>query len=307
MRVAALACLALTCSAALAQKIDQNDSAREPTLTAEEQKEVEAMRALLQSLDRQSGRIVLRDGLATLDVPRDFYFLSAKDTERVLTEAWHNPPGGGDLGMLFPADQTPFDEGAWAVTIRYVEDGHVSDSDAADIDYTDLLKEMRDDIRAANPERTKAGYPPIELLGWAEPPHYDAATRKLYWAKELRFGNSPDTTLNYEIRALGRKGILSMTFVAGTDQLEEINAKREAVLAMADFNQGNRYQDFDASIDKVAAYGIGALIAGKVAAKAGLLAAGLVLLKKFGIVILVALGAAARKAKSLFARSSTPS
>jgi uncharacterized membrane-anchored protein len=303
MRLTALACLALTFSAAFAQDDSDGDTA----LTAEERQELQAMRALLESLHRQSGRIVLRDGLATLDVPQDFYFLDAKDTERVLTEAWHNPPGGGDLGMLFPADQTPFDDDAWAVTIRYDEDGHVSDSDAADIDYGDLLKEMREDIRDANPERTKAGYPEIELVGWAEPPHYDAGTRKLYWAKELRFGDSPETTLNYEIRALGRKGILSMTFVAGTEQLEVINAKRESVLAMADFNEGNRYQDFDASIDKVAAYGIGALIAGKVAAKAGLLAAGLVLLKKFGVVILVALGAVARKAKSVLARSSTPS
>jgi len=96
---------------------------------------------------------------------------------------------------------------------------------------------------------------------------------------------------------------LSMTFVAGTAQLAAINERRDAVLAMAQFSSGKRYEDFDASIDKVAAYGIGALIAGKVAAKAGLLAGGLLLLKKFGVVIVVAAAAAARKVKGLFSQS----
>ena len=136
---------------------------------------------------------------------------------------------------------------------------------------------------------------------------YDASTRKLYWAKELRFGDNPDTTLNYEIRALGRTGTLDMTFIADADQLAEINDKREAVLSMGQFNQGNRYEDFDSSIDKVAAYGIGALIAGKVAAKAGLFAAGLLLLKKFGVLLLVGLAAIGRKIKSVFGQNPSAS
>jgi uncharacterized membrane-anchored protein len=168
------------------------------------------------------------------------------------------------------------------------------------------LSDIKSDIRSDNADRVDAGYEPIELLGWAEPPRYDATSRKLYWAKELRFGESPDTTLNYEIRALGRTGVLSMTFIAGGNQLEEINQSRESVLAMAEFNPGSRYEDFDSDIDKVAAYGIGALVAGKVAAKAGLFAAGLVLLKKFGIFLLLGLGVLARKAKAFFSRGKTP-
>ena len=171
--------------------------------------------------------------------------------------AWGNPPGQDNIGMLFPAKHTPFDEGTWAVTISYEDDGHVSDADAAGIDYSQLLNEMRSDIRAGNPERESDGYPPIELVGWAEPPRYDASSRKLYWAKELRFGDSDDSTLNYEIRALGRTGVLSMTFIADTAQLGEINHRRESVLHMAEFNPGKRYEDFDSNIDEVAAYGIG--------------------------------------------------
>jgi uncharacterized membrane-anchored protein len=260
------------------------------------------MQAFWEALERQTGTITLGDDLVTLTVPEEFYFLGAADAEKVLVEIWGNPPGQDTLGMLFPREYTPFDYESWAVTIDYEDEGHVSDADAADIDYADLLRDMQSGIRDGNADRVEAGYEAIELLGWAEPPHYDSTSRKLYWAKELRFGESPETTLNYEIRALGRTGVLSMTFIAATSQLGEINAKRELVLAMAEFNPGSRYEDFDSNVDKVAAYGIGALIAGKVAAKAGVFAAALVLLKKFGVFLVLGLGVFARKAKGLFSR-----
>ncbi len=270
--------------------------APEAELTEEEMAFVAAAQEFLESLDKQHGDIALGQDLATLSVPDDYYFLGAADARRVLVDVWGNPPQNGDvLGMLFPAKYTPFDEESWAVTIEYVEDGYVSDEDAAGIDYGDLLRDMQKDTRSANKARVEAGYEEIELVGWAEAPHYDARSKKLYWAKELRFGEGDATILNYDIRALGRKGILSMTFIAATDQLAEINSARESVLAMAEFNEGMRYEDFDSSIDKVAAYGIGALVAGKVAAKAGLFGAALLFLKKFGIFIVLGIAALGRR------------
>ena len=97
-----------------------------------------------------------------------------------------------------------------------------------------------------------------------------------------------------------------MTFIAATSQLAEINARREAVLAMAEFNPGRRYEGFDSNIDKVAAYGVGALVAGKIAAKTGLLGVAILLLKKFGIFILLAIGAFGRKFKGLFSSRNNP-
>jgi uncharacterized membrane-anchored protein len=269
--------------------------------TPEQQAAFAQMQKLMDALEPRGGEIALGDDLAVLNVPEDFYFLDSDDAATVLVDLWGNPPGQDVLGMLFPAGISPLDGNAWAVTVEYVEDGHVSDSDAAEIDYDDLLKDMQADIRNANDERIDAGYQPIELLGWAEPPHYDSSAKKLYWAKELRFGDDPNTILNYEIRNLGRKGILNLTFIAGSDQLAEINDKRETVLAMADFVDGNRYADFDSSIDKVAAYGIGALVAGKVAAKAGLFAALFLVLKKFAVFLVLGIGAFWRRLKGVFA------
>ena len=269
-------------------------------LTPEQQQLLEQMQKVIEALNPRTGEITLGDNLAVLNVPEDFYFLNADDAATVLVDLWGNPPDQDVLGMLFPAESSPLDFDAWAVTIDYVEDGHVSDSDAADIDYDELLEDMQSDIRSANDDRIDAGYQPIELLGWAEPPHYDSYSKKLYWAMELRFGDDPETTLNYEIRNLGRKGILNMTFVAGTSQLAEINDKRETVLAMAEFVEGNRYTDFDSNIDEVAAYGIGALVAGKVAAKAGLFGAFILIVKKFGIFLVLGLAAFGRKIKGMF-------
>jgi uncharacterized membrane-anchored protein len=131
---------------------------------------------------------------------------------------------------------------------------------------------MQSDTLAGNPERKKAGFPTIELVGWATPPRYDAETKKLYWAKELRFEDNEVNTLNYNIRilVLGRSGVLVLNAVADIGDLDTVEKATPEVLAAVDFTAGNRHQDFDPSIDKVAAYGIGALIAGKVAAKAGL-------------------------------------
>lgn len=275
-------------------------NAQDYELSAEEEAYLEEMQAIMETLDPQTGEISVGGDLVTLSVPDEFYFLDADDAETVLVDMWGNPPGQEVLGMLFRSDVTPLDYESWAVTIEYSDDGHVSDDDAADIDYDELLDEMQDEARASNPDRIDEGYEPIEIIGWAEPPHYVASSRKLYWAKEIQFGDAEETTLNYEIRALGRTGVLSMTFIAPTSQLDEINDSREAVLAMADFNPGRRYEDFDSNIDKVAAYGVGALVAGKVAAKTGLLGAALLLLKKFGVLLLVGLGAFGRKLKGLF-------
>ncbi|OLQ74066.1 hypothetical protein BIT28_19470 [Photobacterium proteolyticum] len=247
------------------------------------------------SLDRQKGKIELPSAIATLNIPEDFYYLSSSDSETVLVDVWGNPPGQNTLGMIFPAGSTPFDNDSWAVTIRYEEDGYVSDSDANDIDYTELLDKMKADVVAESQVRVDQGYEPIELIGWAAPPHYDSQTHKLYWAKEIKFGEDYINTLNYNIRVLGRKGVLVLNFIAAMDQKELIESKLDSVLAMAEFDQGSRYIDFDSSTDQMAAYGLGALVAGKVATKTGLLAAAMVFLKKFGLVIVVGIGAFFKK------------
>lgn len=246
------------------------------------------------SLKYQKGEIVLPGGVATLKIPESFRYLDPKDAEQVLVKAWGNPNGAGTLGMLFPVDVSPVSENSWGVVITYKEDGYVSDKDADSINYDDLLNDMRKGIAEENKKRQKEGFPAVNIVGWATPPHYDKETHKLYWAKELGFGGEKEHTLNYNIRVLGRKGVLVLNAVSAMSQLRTVEKEMQQVLAFTDFNSGFRYADYDSKTDKAAAYGIAALVAGGVAAKAGLFTKlfGLLLAaKKLIIAGVVAVGA----------------
>ncbi len=267
------------------------EDAQQATATQEAEGQYFSEEQFLDSLDFRSGKVVIGSNLATLDLPDDMVFLDGADAERVLVEAWGNPPDDKlPLGMILPKGVSPLADESWAVTVEYEESGYVSDEDAADIDYNDMLKDLQDGAKADNEWRAENGYEPIAIVGWASAPHYDAAGKKLHWAKEVKFGDSDEHILNYNIRVLGRKGVLVLNFIAGMHQLPQIEENVPAVLAMTDFNDGNRYADFNPDLDEVAAYGLGALIAGKAAAKVGLFAAALVLLKKLWFLPVLLIG-----------------
>ena len=250
------------------------------------------MRRLADSLKYQTGVITLKDGLAKISLPEAFKYLDPKDSDTVLSKIWANPPRPNTLGMIVPADFDPVSSEAWVVILSFADDGYVKDDDASKIDYDDLLKKMKEGTADASKEREKQGYASVELVGWATPPRYDAATHKLYWAQEIKFGGQQEHTLNYNIRLLGRRGVLVLNAVASIGQLKEVEAATPTLLSMVDFQEGHRYADFKPGTDKVATYGIAALIAGGIALKAGLLKGlwiGILALKKFIILGFLAL------------------
>ena len=249
-----------------------------------------AYEAYLDSIDQtfeyEQGKINLGARIATLKVPEGFKYLNGTDSERVLVDIWGNPPSDEkSLGMLVPADHSVLADSIFVINITYSEDGYIDDSDAKDIDYDELLEEMQADTRDANEYRLQEGYPSVDLIGWASPPFYDAESKKLHWAKELKFGADEINTLNYNIRILGRKGYLQLNAISDVGMLGSVKENINPILASVDFNPGYKYSDFDPDIDQIAAYGIGGLIAGKVLAKAGILAKVGILLAKFWKII----------------------
>ncbi|NWE75478.1 DUF2167 domain-containing protein [Pseudomonas yamanorum] len=252
----------------------------------------------LSSLKQKTGTVTLPGGIATLKLNDEFYYLDPADTERLLTDGWGNPPGFKTLGMIVPKAVSPLSERGWGVIVSYKADGHISDEDAAKIDYAELLKQMQEEDVEDNKQRQKQGYAGLHLLGWAEPPHYDDTTHKMYWARELKADDAKQTTLNYSIRVLGREGVLELNAVAGMSDLATIKQELPKVLAFTNFTDGNLYTDFNPKTDKLATYGLAALVAGGIAAKAGLFAKiGIFLLaaKKFLVIGVVALFAVIRK------------
>ena len=212
-----LAAVALFASTAL-----HADEPKGQTMTAEE---------FETTLGYQTGRITIADGLATLNLPESFRFIGPEGSKRLLTDGWGNPPSAseGVLGMLIPAAASPLSENGWGIIITFDADGYVEDDDAATIDYDTMLKEMQDSEAAANEARRKAGFEAVHLVGWAEPPSYDSATHKLYWAKELAFEGNESHTLNYNIRILGRAGVLILNAVSNMEQLPAIRSEAQNV------------------------------------------------------------------------------
>jgi uncharacterized membrane-anchored protein len=253
------------------------------------------------SMQPQQGHVTLPGSIATLDLPPTFRYLNPQDTDKLLV-AWGNPPGAHTLGMIVPADVDPLGADSWGVVVTYDKDGHVKDDDADGINYAKLLKEMQEGTAAANEERKKQGYPGMQLAGWAEPPHYDKAAHKLYWAKDLLNEDSGHHGLNYNIRVLGREGVLVLNAVADMSQLGQIKTEMQKITAFTNFTAGNRYADFNDKTDKVAEYGIAALVAGGVAAKLGLFGKLVALLLAFKKLIIVGVAAVGSAIWKLFKR-----
>lgn len=287
--LAALLCLSLSSVATVAGAADQPAAQQ---ITAEQ---------FLAKLNFQKGKITLPGGIATLDLPPNFRYLSPTDAEHVLVDAWGNPPDANTLGMIVPAALSPLERDGWGVVVSYEKDGHIKDDDADTIKYDALLKEMQQSVLEHNPERKQHGYPAMQLIGWAEPPSYAKATHKLYWAKELGV-DGEGHSLNYNVRVLGREGVLNLNAVAGMDQLVAIKSEMKQVTGFAEFTEGNRYADFNGTTDKLAEYGIAALVAGGVASKLGLFGKLLAMLLVFKKLILLGLAAAAGGVFKFFGR-----
>jgi uncharacterized membrane-anchored protein len=103
-------------------------------------------------LGYQTGTVSLRGGMATLRLPESFRFIGPEGSRRLLTEGWGNPPAAANrvLGMLIPTAASPLSRDGWGIVITYEEEGYVNDSDAASIDYSKMLAEMRESLAETN-------------------------------------------------------------------------------------------------------------------------------------------------------------
>ena len=293
------AALLLPVAASRAQ-LPTPEAAASPDAAAEAR--AKQVQDIVRGFHPKQGTVTLPDGTASLNLPEGFCYLDANDSRQLLVDLWRNPPTAaeGVLGMLLTTRDGAPNVRNWAVVITSENRGYIKDSDSDSTDYSATLKQMQEATQANNARRQQAGYPPIELIGWAAPPRYDKVNKKIYWAKELKFGDNAEHTLNYDVRILGRRGWLSLNAVAGMDQLQEIEQATPTILAMVNFNQGHRYADFNPKTDKIAEIGLAGLVAGGLLLKAGgfkaLLVAALAL-KKF---IIIGLAAVASFFKKLF-------
>ncbi|TFY96163.1 DUF2167 domain-containing protein [Ramlibacter humi] len=236
---------------------------------------------------------------AVLKLPDGYVFIPQAESERLL-RSMGNSGGSTLVGTVFPVGKAP-----WFAVVRYINEGHIADSDAKDWNADDLLKSLREGTEAGNQERAKKGIPEMEIVGWAEAPAYNAGNHRLVWSASTRDKGTTGTQglgVNYNTYALGREGYISLNLVTDLDLLPQHKPSALQLLSSLEYNGGRRYTDFNSSTDHVAAYGLAALVAGAAAKKLGLFALALAFLAKFAKVIVVAGGAALWSITKLFKR-----
>ncbi|MBK7977036.1 MAG: DUF2167 domain-containing protein [Deltaproteobacteria bacterium] len=184
--------------------------------------------------------------------------------------------GGGNPGLLALVTDPRAD---WMVIVTYEDEGYVKDDDAAKLDPNGLLDDIRQGTEAANRAREKHGIAPVEVVGWDEPPRYEPDTHHLVWA--VRGRSEGRDIVNFNTRVLGRKGVASLNLVDDPANLPTSKPQAGALLAATTFTAGARYADYQPGTDKVAEYGLAALVAGGAGA-AALKVAKVGLLAKFG-------------------------
>ena len=298
--------LALFLCAAPASVSAQSDR----TESAQQQAFAVKVKDMLRRQHPQKGDIAIPAAKATLHLGTDYYYLNAAEAKEVIIDMWGNPASSaeGGLGLVFPAGKTFVDEDAWGAVITYEDSGYVTDDDAKSADYDALLNDMKAGEETENKQRAEAGYPAIHLVGWAERPTYDGTHHSVVWARNIGFAANKENSLNYDVRLLGRFGVLSLNMVSTMSHLPEVKAAAAKFGASATFDQGARYADFVPDVDKTAGYGIAGLVAAgagvAVAKKLGLIAIILAFGKKLLIPIVLLFGVLGRRIKGLFGRKS---
>lgn len=244
----------------------------------------DAARAAIQ---RGPVTIRLRDQ-AELKLPQGFGFIPQKEATALMS-AMGNGPGDDMLGLI-----VPLGEARWFVVANYDPSGYIKDDDAKHWDAEKLLQNLKDGTEAGNAARAKVGVPPLKVTRWIEPPAYTADSHRLIWSAEAqrKDGVTGDPTVNYNTYVLGREGFISMNLITSASGVDDDKAAARELLSAVNFNDGKRYGDFNSSTDKVAAYGLAALVAGVAAKKIGLLALLAATVVKFAKVIALAVAAA---------------
>lgn len=255
------------------------------------QQEIEAaMKAAYAAAQEGPADVKLGDQ-AVVHLPESMFFVPRIQADRLMA-AYGNGKDPSLLGVVMPKS----DDDDWVITVNFDKAGYIKDDDAKNWNVSELLDSLRDGTEESNVERKKRGFPELVMDGWVETPKYDSSTQRLVWSVAVKHKGetaNDNPTVNYNTYALGRDGYITLDLIT---QKNLVPKDKTAVLTLLDnlkYVEGKRYADFNSSTDKVAEYGLAALVAGVAAKKLGLFAVIAAFLAKFakvGILAAAALG-----------------
>ena len=222
-------------------------------------------------------------GYAEIRVPEGFLFTGSDGAPKYL-ELSENTPDPTTMGVLFPIS----DDDKWVVYFNYQDIGHVPDDEHKTIDAAAILANLKAGTEASNSERRTRGWEELHVTDWIIPPGYEPETKRLAWGVGLKTGGGADGA-NYDVRLLGRTGVMSVTLSCPPDSVRSLVPKLQTILAGFNYNSGHKYGEWRSG-DKMAAYGLTGLITGGAAvadAKSGLLAKIGIAIAKMGKAIFI--------------------
>lgn len=234
------------------------------------------------------------ENVAEIRILAGYMFANGHDT-RLLMEELGNPPSGEEVGLLAP------ETFAWFVVFEFSEIGYIKDDEKNELDADAMLASVKKSNEEANKIRKEKGYSTLEIVGWETKPHYNEETHNLEWAIKGLDENGY-YVVNHNVRLLGRKGVMRVTLVVDPDQLKVVLPNFRSRISDFSFQSGQRYAEYRQG-DKVAEYGLTALVVGgaaAVAAKSGLL-------KYLWKIIVAAVAAIGAFLKRLFGKRSSSS
>jgi len=194
---------------------------------------------------------------AKIKIPEGFAFLGSEDTKKYM-ELLHNIPGDNEY-VFAPTDMS------WFAIFHFDPVGYVKDNET--LDANAVLESVKQGTEQGNEERRKRGWATMSVVGWRFQPQYDKQMKLLEWAILAKEDSTHQDIINYNTRLLGRAGVMEVILVAAPESLDTSVATLKTVLSGYDFVAGQKYAEYKQG-DRVAEFGLAALIAGGAAAVA---------------------------------------
>ena len=203
--------------------------------------------------------------VAEIELGDDYVFLDGEDTREVLEYMGEADPLA--VGAVAPKAENQ----DWSIIFSYDPIGYVKEDEKESLDSQAILQSIKEATEEANKMRIERGFPALNVIGWYEEPHYDADSHNLVWTVLCEEADTQIQLVNYNIRLLGRHGVMQVILVSDPATVATTRACLDDIIAHFSWKQGESYGAWVAG-DKVAEIGLTALIVGgAAAAAAGLL------------------------------------
>jgi len=121
--------------------------------------------------------------------------------------------------------------GNWFVVLHFNPAGFIADDEAKRWSADALLASLKEGAKQASAAGTVAPGEP-KVLGWIEPPRYDATSRQLVWSLAAADAGAGRRSANYNTYSLGREGYISMNLVSDAREIERIKPAVKAVVPL---------------------------------------------------------------------------